>query len=48
MSIEPILRELESLGDPKMRKHHLKHGGSGEEDAALHLQAGGQAGGDKK
>ena len=29
MSIESILRELESLGDPKMRKHHLKHGATG-------------------
>ncbi len=29
MSIASILRELEALGDPKMRKHHLKHGATG-------------------
>lgn len=29
MSIEPILQELESLGDAKMRMHHLKHGATG-------------------
>lgn len=29
MSVQTILQELESLGNPTMRKHHIKHGASG-------------------
>lgn len=29
MPVQPILQELESLGNPTMRKHHIKYGATG-------------------